>query len=262
VIYLQWVKKLSSLKVLKDLELIQCKIVKVTQWNGKPKLRGMKLTKKGEEYNAKLVLPSQDKRVKELEKEVKELKETIKYLSVSESEDLSPKEEARINPSVPSMPTKQAIELFIEEISKRFGRSNQPICNAVPKWHKESIFYINSYNRLSLITPQNEQRQLKDPLEINNFWKWLSTHHNRIGDKIDFDKTPTVKELEKRFLNQNIMIGSKVEKVYEFVEVEDGVKLKVENKDGEVRFIVDSSTKKEKVFSLQKCQEVLFELLR
>jgi hypothetical protein len=37
----------ASFKVLKDLELIQCKTVQVTQLRGKPYLRGMKLTKKG-----------------------------------------------------------------------------------------------------------------------------------------------------------------------------------------------------------------------
>ena len=255
----------ASLKVLKDLDLIECTIVKVTQWKGKPRLRGMKLTQKGKEYNAKLVLPPQDERVRALEKENRELRETIKDLRVSESEVSAPKkevnQEARQKPSVLSMPTLKAIEIFVGEVTKRFGRGGQPICNGVPKWNKETTFYINSYNKLSVITPQKEHKQLKNPFEINRFWEWLSVHNERIGDKIDFDKTPTIKELEKRFLNQIVMIGTHKEKIYEFILFEDGVKIKVESEDGKVRFIIDSSTKKEKIFGLGESQKVLFELL-
>lgn len=251
----------ANLKVLKDLELIECKIVEVTEWRGKPKLRGVKLTQKGKEYNAKLVLPSQDKRVKELEKKIKTLEDTIKSLSVSESEDLSPKEEARLKPSVPSMPTLEAIEIFVDDVTKRFSKTAQPICNAVPQWEKETTFYINSYNKLSIITAQKEHKQLKNPLEINHFWQWLFTHNHRMGDTIDFNKTPSIKALETRFLNQTVIIGKKEEKIYEFVPCKDGVKIKVKNDKGKVRFIVDSHTGKEMVFSLKKCQEMLFGML-
>ncbi|CAA6825433.1 MAG: Unknown protein [uncultured Sulfurovum sp.] len=178
----------ASLKVLKDLELIECKTVEVTQWRGKPKLRGVKLTQKGKEYNAKLVLPSQDEEVKKLKLEIKELKETIKSLSVSESEASAPKEEARLKPSVPSMPTLEAIEIFVDDVTKRFSKTAQPICNAVPKWEKETTFYINSYNKLSIITAQKEHKQLKNPLEIKQFWEWLFGQKHRVGDTIDFTK--------------------------------------------------------------------------
>ena len=66
----------ASLKVLKDLELIESKVVKVTQWKGMPHIRGVKLTEKGKEYNAKLILPSQDERVIELQKKNRELLKT------------------------------------------------------------------------------------------------------------------------------------------------------------------------------------------
>ena len=251
----------ANLKVLKDLELIECKIVEVTQWRGKPKLRGVKLTQKGKEYNAKLVLPSQDEEVKKLKLEIKELKETIKNLSVSESEALAPKEEARLKPSVPSMPTEDKIETFIQEVIQRFGRTSQPICNGVPKWEKETTFYINSYNRLSVITALKEHKQLKNPLEINHFWQWLSTHSERIGDSIDFTQTPTIKVLEQRFLHQRVMIGKQEKSIYEIVSVKNGVTIKVENQEGKVGFIVNGSTQKEMVFTLKRCQEVLFSLL-
>jgi len=269
----------ASLKVLKDLELIESKVVKVTQWKGMPHIRGVKLTEKGKEYNAKLILPSQDERVielqkknRELEKENKALIETIKNLSVSESEASAPKKEeekqkekeekkAKPTPSTPSMPTLEAIEVFIGDVTKRFGKTGKPICNAVPKWNIKTAFYINSYNKLSTLTPDNNSKQLKDPLEISHFWEWLFAHNQRIGDKVNFDKIPTVKELEKRFLNQTILIGKNREIVREFVETEEGIKIKVEDEKGKIRFIVDSRTQKDKVFELGEVREVLFGVL-
>jgi len=172
----------ASLKVLKDLGLISCKIVEVTQWRGSPKLRGVKLSQKGKEYNAKLVLPSRDKEVKKLKAQIKELQAMVEKLSMVESEDVPPKEETtKAQPSLPQMPPKEAINQFVIEVKKYFGVSSQPICNAVPKWHKETTFYINSYNKLSVITPQKEYKQLKNPSEIKYFWEWLFNNPNRIG---------------------------------------------------------------------------------
>jgi hypothetical protein len=131
----------------------------------------------------------------------------------------------------------------------------------VPKWNIKTTFYINSYNKLSTLTPDNNSKQLKDPLEISHFWEWLFTHTQRIGDKVNFDKTPTVKELEKRFLNQTILIGKNREIVREFLETEEGIKIKVEDEKGKIRFIVDSRTQKDKVFELGEVREVLFGVL-
>jgi uncharacterized protein with PIN domain len=89
----------------------------------------------------------------------------------------------------------------------------------------------------------------------------LFTHTQRIGDKVNFDKTPTVKELEKRFLNQTILIGKNREIVREFLETEEGIKIKVEDEKGKIRFIVDSRTQKDKVFGLAEVREVLFGVL-
>ena len=258
----------ASLKVLKNLELIECKMVKVPQWQGNVKHRGVKLTSKGKEYNGALMLPSQDKKVRELEKKNRELEEEnrrlqeiIDNMDVSKSETSAPNNQEKPKPIAPTMPTKQAIEIFIDDVTKRFGRSSQPICNVVPKWNKETIFYINSYNRLSIITPQKEHKQLRDPILINSFWQWLYTHSSRIGDQIDFNKTPTIKELENRFLNQIITIGEKKNRVSGFVKVEGGVTIKLESLDGKVGSIIDSITRKEKVFGLRVCQEVLFDRL-
>jgi hypothetical protein len=265
----------ASFKVLRDLELIQCKIVHVTQLRGKPYLRGIKLTKKGKEYNDSLVLPAQDKRVIELQKENKILKNEkrelvernikleaiMENLGVSDLETPTPKKEIIEPTPTPNMPTKQAIDFFVDDVKIHFKTNSKPICNGVPKWNKETTFYINSYNNLSIITPTNDYRQLKNPLEINQFWEWLSTHTHRVGDKINFAKTPTIKEIEKRFLNQKVMIGGGEEKICELVQIENGLNVKVKNKNGEVRTIIDNNTKKDMFFTLKRCQDILFGLL-
>jgi len=257
----------ASLRVLKALNLIECKTVEVTQWIKKPRIRGIKITAKGKEYNAKLALPNQDKRVIELQKENKKLKEenqelieTIKNMTVLESEASAPKEKTE-QPSTPTLPKKEAIEPFIEEISKRFGRTGKPLCNGVPTWNKKTIFNINSYNKLSVITPEKREIQIKSPAKINEFWSWLFNNSNRVGDIIDFDKAPTISELKKRFLNKNIKLNGNKKMVYDIVEVEGGVKLKLESDNQNRSFVIDTTTQKEIVFSYQRCQDVLFKML-
>ena len=255
----------ASLKVLKDLGLIDTKIVEVKQWQGKPKLRGIRLTQKGEEYNSKLVLPSQDKEVKKLKQElkerdekIKEQEETIKRLSVSQTVEKSsntPKKE-----TLPELTTTE-FENFVLTVTKKFAITSQPICNGVPKWNKNTTFYINSYNKLSIITSDGEHKQLKNPEEINHFWQWLSKNPQRVGDKIDFSKSPTLKQLEKRLLNRTIKMGNSQEAIDSFVESKEGIKVKVKNQKGEVRVIIDKDTKQDKIFSLHEAQTILFKLL-
>ena len=256
----------ASLKVLKELELVHCKIVEVVQWKGKPKLRGIQLTTKGKEYNKNLVLPSQDERVKKLEKENKELKkdnlelkdiiEKMKVLG-SNTKPTPPQE----TPPTPEIPPKEALEFFVEDVIKRFGKTAKPICNAVPTWDKETTFYINSFNRISVVTPENKPLQIKNPMQVNKFWNWLYNHPKRLGDTIDFSKTPTTNALKKRFVNQNIKLNGLENKINDIIEVEDGVKLKLQNNEQESRFVMDTSTKKDMIFTHQKCQDILFKLL-
>jgi len=254
----------ASLKVLRDLKLISSKIVEVKRWRGKPKLRAIQLTPNGKEYNKNLVLPNQDERVRRLEKEnselkkdKKELQDIIEKMKVAEPET-EPKEES--NP-IPETPPKEALELFIDDIIRRFGRTGKPLCNAVPTWNIKTTFYINSYNKLSLITPENKSLQLKDPTKINKFWNWLFNHPTRLGDKIDFSKAPTTKLLKKRFINQKINLNGAEKRVLDIVEVEGMVKLKLQNQDNTSSFVIDSKTKKDMTFTHQKCQDILFKLL-
>ena len=254
----------ASLKVLKESELIICKLVEVKEWNGNPKLRGIQLTQKGKEYNKNLVLPNQDRRVRKLEKENSELKKDKKELQdiIEKMKVAEPETEAKeeSNPT-PETPPKEALELFVDDVIRRFGRTGKPLCNGVPTWNPETTFYINSYNKLSVITPENKSLQLKDPTQINKFWNWLFNHPTRLGDKIDFSKAPTTKLLKKRFINQKINLNGAEKRVLDIVEVEGMVKLKLQNQDNTSSFVIDSKTKKDMTFTHQKCQDILFKLL-
>jgi len=106
-----------------------------------------------------------------LKKKVKELEATIEQLTVSTEE----KNQNVRNPSVHAQtteakPSDSEFAGFVNVIKQGFGTSGEPICNFVPTWLKETTFYINSYNKLALVTPKGEYKQLVDPIAINRFW--------------------------------------------------------------------------------------------
>ena len=272
----------ASLKVLKELELIECTLVKVNQWKGKPTVRGLRLTEKGKTYNGTLVLPCQDERVKGLKKELnealqkitvlenkeknreeikeesKEVKEPLKEEKKSEEpikiEKIAPKES-------PIAPKKEKIDNFIEEHIKYFGLTSKPICNFVSNYDKETTFYINCFKRLSMIMPNGDVEQIKNPQSVYNFWEWLYVNPQRIGNKIDFSKVPTLKGLKQRFINKSIKVNGKERKIIDFIAVKNEVKIKVKDNEQEM-FIINSETKKDMLFGFERCQEVILELLR
>jgi len=250
----------ASLKVLKDLELIECKLVEVKEWKGKPKLRGIKLTQKGKEYNSNLVLPTQDEKKRELEETIKKLKETIAKLETEKEQKEEPKEKTP-QKETSKAPKKDELNNFRDKIVQSFGDIGKPICNMVPNYQNKTTFYINSYKKLSLITPQNDYIQLEDPKRIYEFWKWLYQNQNRVGDIIDFDKYPTLEELKKRYTKKSIQIKGKTCTIIDFVPKSNKVKIKVkvENK---INFLIDSTTQKEALFDLDECQNIILRLLR
>ena len=52
---------------------------------------------------------------------------------------------------------------------EEFLLTSAPICNMVKGWQKETEFYINSYNKLTILSPTGQAIQLKDPIAINDF---------------------------------------------------------------------------------------------
>jgi len=254
----------ASLQVLKALGLVQCKIVEVKNWKGKPKLRGLRLTKKGQEYNAKFFLPTNEKKLekenKTLKDENQKLKETIELLTIAKEEEKPQKEEPTL-PKPSFEIEKDELDEFIQKITQYFGRNSKPICNFVPQFNKNTTFYINSYNRLSVLTPQNEFKQLSNPKSINEFWEWLFLNPQRIGDKIDFSKVPTVKNLKDRFVDRIIKIKGVKSTIIDFVEAQNGVKMKIKTKSGAELFILDADTQKDKIFGLVDCQKIVLKIL-
>jgi len=249
----------SSLKALKDLGLIQSKIIEVKEWQRNPKVRGIRLTQKGKEYNQKLSLPTQDREKKALEKEIKKLKETIKELQIKiEKEEPKTQKEETIKREEPQ---KDKLDKFIEKITNYFVISGKPICNLVPSYEKETTFYINSYKKLSKITPQEQYKQLSNPKEIYQFWKWLYQNQKRVGDKIDFTKPPTLKELKDRYINRTIKIDKKSYTIIDFTLEENQVKIKIKDQNQKTAFLINSKTKKEVRFDLDYAQKVILEVL-
>jgi len=254
----------ASLKFLKEIGLVQCKIVEVKSWRGKPKLRGIQLTTKGKEYNAKFFLPTNEKKLEKenqiLKDENQKLKETIERLTIAKEEKKPQKEET--TPPKPSFEIeKDELDNFIQKITQHFGRNSKPICNFAPQYKKETTFYINSYNRLSVLTPQNEFKQLSNPKSISQFWEWLFLNPQRIDNKIDFSKAPTLKNLKERFVNRTIKIKGIKSTIIDFVEAQNGVKMKIRTKSGAELFIIDTESQKDKIFGLEYCQRIVLNIL-
>ena len=118
------------------------------------------------------------------------------------------------------------------ETSRRFGTSNLPICNAVEGWDSETEFVINSYNKLSVITPDGKYKQLANPKEINNFWEWLYQNQDRIGDvkRIDNEELKSL----MFFIGFCILLNERIYTIHNFQKVQDGVKVQLKNSLGDI----------------------------
>ena len=249
----------SSLKALKDLGLIETKIVEVKQWKNKPKLRGVRLSEKGKEYNAHLSLPSSEKEVKSLKEEIKALKETIEVLKKSpkKEETKGEEKEARGELTVP----KEEIDIFKEKVIAVFGKTGKAICNNVEGWSNKTTFYINSYHKLALLTPEEQYKQLSNPLEINKFWRWLFNNPQYIGKTIDFSKTSTLSELKERYLNKKFTLEEEIWQIHDILEKEGLVKLQIRDVHHNICSLLDKKRENMQFFDLKRCEEIIWELL-
>ena len=205
------------------------------------------------------MLPSSEPEIRRLKALVKELEEKIQN-----AKDEKPKEKLESSKKEETLPTiepkKEAIDLFKEKVTKVFSRNQKFLCNAVEGWSKETIFYINSYNRLSILTHEKKQKQLKDPLQIHNFWEWLFNHSERIGNLIDFNKEPTLQELKVYYLHKNVIVNNKKFKIRDIVSNGNLVKLQIEDIRGNICLLLDGKNNK-KFFSLKRCQEIILKFL-
>ena len=266
----------ASLRELEYRGLIEKSIVKVPAWRN-ARVRGIKITSYGMKYNSSLYSPShQDiisvfqERIAELEKEkaerekaevaeeieeqekIEEPQEPKKLQTYQKVEVPSPKE-ATIKPSttsiekskpIPKPDTTEPLESFILRTRNRFLLSSQMICNKVEGWEQETIFCINSYGKLSLITKNQEFMQVANPLAINKFWQWLFGNQHRIGEIIDFQKIKDdVAKLSKKYENRELRINGKTRWIEELMSMNDGVAIKVRDENGNVNVLANAPYK-------------------
>ena len=232
----------SSLRELKIMGLIETELIKVEKW-GNAKVRGVKITEKGMNYNSSFFTPSEKKIIENLQTQLAEQKaknsqlesklielKLTKTPNIEEEEptiEIEPVEE----PTIEIEPIEETRELetppkeefpeFIERVKREFITTSQPICNCVDGWAKETTFYTNSYNRLALISPTGDYLQLKNPVEINKFWSWLYTHQDRIGEVYDFSKKLDADELNNRYKNTILEVRDKRCTILEFIPVDN-----------------------------------------
>jgi hypothetical protein len=251
----------ATLKALKDGGFIQTKLVKVAIWTSANKMRAIKLTEKGREYNNKLILPSKNEEVIKLKKALKiseaekaVLKKLLANMEVSKTDESVKTKEVMPNYT----PNKNLIK-FIEDTSKTFAKTGESICNFVPTWTKEAVFNINSYGKLSIKIDNNNEKQIKKASEINIFWLWLFVNQHRVGHCIDFNKKLDFKGLKERYLGLEIKIGEESYRLSNFLLRDEGIAIEVEK--GEKRMELRSpQSKVTNYYTLEECERLVLGL--
>jgi len=140
----------KSLRVLKAMGLIEVQMITVPKWNN-AYVRGISVLSKGLEYNSGYYHADEKKIINSLEQEILELKEKLKELESTEEEkkiveDAIEKDDGKNYADLEFTP-------LIKTVTKKFSLTSEPICNGVKGWQKETKFYINSYNKLTILSP-------------------------------------------------------------------------------------------------------------
>jgi len=221
---------------------------------------------KGLEYNARYYQANEQEIIENLKEqmltqkqEIRELKEQLKALEATER-DNKIVEEAIEKDNATDYDDLE-FEALIKTVTKEFGATSQPICNGVKGWKKEVQFYINSYNKLTILSPSGEVVQLKNPIEISDFWKYLSKNRHQIGKVIDFTKKLTVEELNQRYVNMEIVLQEKKFKVYKIEKFKEGVQVAIKSSDNQ-KIAMLSKEGKAMVLGLEECEKVLLGIRR
>ncbi|CAA6827060.1 MAG: Unknown protein [uncultured Sulfurovum sp.] len=255
----------ESLRVLKAMELIEVQMITVPKWNN-AYVRGIAVLPKGLEYNARYyqakeqtVIDNLNEQVLTKDQEIRELKEQLKHLEATETttkivEEATEKDEGSCYDDL-------EFTSLVKTVTKAFGATSEPICNGVKGWKKETQFYINSYNKLTILSPTGEVAQLKSPIEIGDFWKYLSKNRHQIGKVIDFTKKLDIEELNHRYVKMNIVLKENKFKVHKIEKLKDGVQVLIQSSDTN-KISVLSKHGKVIVFGLEECEKVLLGLRR
>jgi hypothetical protein len=253
----------ESLRALKSMELIEVQMITVPKWNN-AYVRGISILPKGLEYNASFYQAKEKEIIDNLKEqmftqkqEILELREKLANIEVVETETKIVEEAIEKDDGInyDDLDFKE----LIKTVTKEFGATSEPICNGVKGWQKETEFYINSYNKLTISSPTGQVVQLKNPIEIGDFWKYLDENRHQIGKIIDFSKDLDVNELNERYGGMDIVLKDIRFKVHKIEEVEDGVQVSMKNSEnGNVAML--SKDGEAIVFGVQECEKVLLGL--
>jgi len=246
----------ESLRALKAMGLIEVQMITVPQWNN-AYVRGISVLPKGLEYNSGYYKADEKKIINSLEIKIIELEAKLKELDSTEEEKKILKKSIEQDDGINYNDLE--FTTLIKTVNKDFILTSKPICNMVKGWKKETKFYINSYNRLSVLSPDGQLIQLKDPMEINDFWKYLYRNKHQIGKVVDFTKELTIDELNYRYAKMEIKIQEHTFRVYKIEKLKDGVKVSL-SKSGSDKVSVISKDGKAKVFGLEECENALLGL--
>ncbi len=267
----------EGLRVLKAMELIEVQMITVPSWNN-AYVRGICVLPKGLEYNGtysqieeKEIIDNLTKQMSAKDQEIEELKKKLESIDAVDApqtpektdENQEEKEAKIIEEAKEKDDGMNYDDLGFTElrktVTKEFGATSEPICNGVKGWLKETTFYINSYNKLTLQSPTGQVVQLKNPIEIGNFWRYIDKNRHQIGKVIDFTKELTLEELNHRYLKMEIVLNEKKIRVHEIKKVKNGVQVSIKNSDnGNIAML--SRDGETIVFGLEECERVLLGL--
>ena len=264
----------ASFTQLKKLGLIETKLFKVDDWYSNANFRAVRITKLGKTYNLSHPKPKEHQLILELQKENADFKiknaqlerknrTLIMEMEATEKKSTTPKKigeekslENRGDTNITHKGNKiNNLEAFKKKTVYDFSKSGKAICNGVnngDNWLKETQFYINSYNRLSIQIPNGEFKQLVDPKQINNFWAWLFENQHRVGELKDYSAVPDISFL-LLFLGKIIIHHKEKFTIESITAVEGGVGVKLKDKNGAVVEVMNK--KRSKILDVEDCEQ-------
>lgn len=260
----------ASITKLKKLGLIETKLVKVAQWSSNENFRGVKITELGQSYSLSHFKPKIHEEMNDLKEENREL--TLKYdamlLQIQNSENINQqamelltkdeekdekiillehelkevKEQLKISMEISDkMSTtieenEKDLEDFRKKIIKQYSKTGKPICNAVANednWRADVKFYINSFNKISIYTTEGKFKQIVEPKQIDNLWRWLFAHQHRVGKLLETDKVADISHLLK-FEGKSIVSGKNIFKIHKLIAKVGGLVVQFQDKEGNI----------------------------
>ncbi|SFV51407.1 hypothetical protein MNB_SV-12-338 [hydrothermal vent metagenome] len=234
--------------------LIEVEMITVPTWKN-ARVRGISVLPKGLEYNSSYYRADEQKIIESLKEQLRVANEKLKNLETTETENKIVEEAKETEDTSTKYDDLEFTEL-VKTVTKEFGATSEPICNGVKGWQKETKFYINSYNKLTILSPSGDIVQLKNPIEISDFWKYLDKNRDKIGEVIDFEKELTVDELNRRYMGLDIDLNGRKFSVYKIEELQNGVKVALKDSSSG-KIVAISRGGKPTILGLKECEEFL-----